>query len=198
MLKVDNTKYAGNVGIFVDPLWSYDVFVLKNAVSTFLDRLINKERITLVFGGSPRANWDIRKFASVYRLEPDQVREIPFSYYPGNPMYNRNQMEVFTRALFTFSEDDTLKRVNKVFIFSNNPYTHSSTYLGPLIDACDRYRIPLAVITDKGDVQGSDPASGRYISRRQVDPNYPMEHQPHWMWGNGTKHRDIFDDHAIV
>jgi hypothetical protein len=105
----------------------------------------------------------------------------------------------FINELFHFTPKDRIRSVDKVFVFSNNTYTHNSTYLSPLYKVCADYHIPITVITSKGEFTGTDPSSPtRFIARNPIDPNIPMDRQPHWVYGAGTKHRDIFDDHPIV
>lgn len=196
-INVRNYDYAGRIGIFVDPLWKYEPYVLKNAVSTFLDRLYEKHKITLVYGGSPRANWDIHKFGDIYGINPSQLIEVPFSFVPGNNIINVDQMNRYIRALFEF-DNNSYDFINKVFVFSDSPYAHNTTYLAPLFKMCEVYHIPMAVITSKGDVVGTDPSTGKYGTQRQIDLHYPLTHQPHWVYGEGSKHRDVFDDGRIV
>ena len=198
-IRVTNDLMPARVGIFVDPVWSYEPFVLKNAISTFFDRIMSKAEVSIVFGGSPRANWDIRHFADVYRIPKYHQHEVPFNFIPTHPLSNRDSMYRYINALFTFPPHSRIKSVDRVFVFSNNTYTHNSTYLSPLYKVCADYHIPLTVITSKGEFTGTDPASpSRFISRNPIDPNIPMDRQPHWTYGAGTKHRDIFDDHPIV
>ena len=196
-VNVRNYDYAGRIGIFVDPLWKYEPYVLKNAVSTFLDRLYEKHKITLVYGGSPRANWDIHKFGDIYGVNPSQLIEVPYSFVPGNNILNVDQMNRYVRALFSFN-NDSCAFINKVFVFSDSPYAHNTTYLAPLFKMCEAYHIPMAVITSKGDVVGTDPSTGKYGTQRQINLHYPLTHQPHWVYGEGSKHRDVFDDGGIV
>lgn len=194
---VSENNDLGRIAIFVDPLWRYEPFVLKNAVSTLLDRACLKDQITLVYGGSPRANYDISKYASIYRVQRSRTIEVPFEYIPGNPVANRNQMSKFVNILFTFLPYEEFKIVNKVFVFSDNPYAHNSTYLTPLFSACNIYHIPITVITSKGDHRSSG-ITTFYDSRNQPNTSYPIENQPHWTWGAGSKHRDVYDNSDIV
>ena len=193
---IENTD-IGRIAIFVDPLWRYEPFVLKNAVSTLLDRIMLKERVTLVYGGSPRANYDIKKYASIYRILKSRTIEVPFEFIPGHPLANRGQMNRFVETLFSFLPNEEFKIVNKVFIFSDNPYAHNSTYLTPLFSACNLYHIPITVITSKGDHRSSGLANF-YDSRNEPNTAYPIENQPHWVWGAGSKHRDIYNSDDIV
>lgn len=197
-LNVTNELLPSRIGIFVDPIWSYEPFVLKNAVSTFFDRIMNKHDVTVVFGGSPRANWDIRHFADVYRIPRYKQIEVLFDYVPTNPLLNRDSMYRYISALFNFRPRER-RYIDRVFVFSNNTYAHNSTYLAPLYKACADHRIQLVVITSKGEFIGTDPSNlSRFINRNPIDPTVPMDRQPHWVHGAGTKHRDIFDDHPIV
>lgn len=197
-MEVTNSLMPGRVVFFVDPLWQYEPYVLKNAVSTFFERIYLTTYLTVVYGGSPRANWDIKHFCGVYRIADNRQIEVPFDFYPGNPLASKNSMVRFVHRMFMFKPHDPHKQVDNVFVFSNNPYAHNSTYLNPLFEACDRYRIPITVITSRGEFVGTDPASGRYINRTTVDHNLPLDAQPHWQYGAGTKHRDIYDDRPVV
>ena len=198
-MEVINQLMPGRVVFFTDPLWQYEPYVLKNAVSTFLDRIFLTSYLTVVYGGSPRANWDIKHFCSIYRIPPERQREVPFDFFPGNPLATKNSMIRFVYHMFKFHYNDPHKQVDKVFLFSNNPYAHNSTYLNPLFEACKLYHIPITIITSRGEYVGTDPSNpNRYINTTSVDHNLPLDAQPHWQYGAGTKHRDIFDDRPIV
>ena len=198
-MEVTNQLMPGRVVFFTDPLWQYEPYVLKNTVSTFLERIFLTTYLTVVYGGSPRANWDIKHFCGVYRIPPERQIEVPFDFLPGNPLATKNSMIRFVHRMFRFRPNDPHKQVDKVFVFSNNPYAHNSTYLNPLFEACRLYKIPITVITSKGEFVGSDPTNPeRYINRTPVDHNLPLDAQPHWQYGAGTKHREVFDDRPIV
>lgn len=201
ILEVDNAlinlEDIGRVVIFVDPLWRYEPYVLKNAVGTIFNRAIymNKQKFNLIYGGSPRANYDICKFATIYCIPHQGVN---IQYLPTNSMYNKDQISIFVKMMFSFNNGEN-GIINKVFIFSDNPYSHTSSYLSPLYSACKLYKIPIVVITSKGDISGNDPSNPEiYISRHQVDHNYPLEHQPHWVHGDGSKHMDVYDTGTII
>ena len=198
-LEVTDNLPECRIGIFTDPIWNYEPFTLKNSVSTLLDRYFLDYKITLIYSGSPRANWDIKHFAGVYRIPPHRSIEVPFNWVPANPLLNKDSMIRFIRVLFEYDrKNNKMVKIDKVIIFSNNPYAHNSTYINPLIRACTDHNIPFTVITSKGDILGSDPASGRLITRQTLDPNMPIDQQPHWGIGMGSKHRDVFDDHKII
>lgn len=187
----------GRIGIFVDPLWRYEPWVLKNSIGTILNRAVyqNHQKFTLVYGGSPRANFDICKYSTIYNIPH---KEVPYSYMPTNVSFNVDQMTRFTRELFSFTNRE-VSLISKVFIFTDNPYTRTCTYLNPLIKACDLYKIPIVMITSKGDISGTDPANPLlYQSTHKVDATYPLEHQPHFAYGSGSKHIELHDDKSIV
>lgn len=202
---VSNELSPTRVGIFVDPLWKYEPFILKNTISTFLDRIYSKSFITLVYSGSPRANWDIKHFANIYRIPPYRSIEVPFDFLPGNPMMNRDQMIRYINMLFRFGPNDEYRTVDKIFLFSDNPYTHNASYLGPLLALSERYNIPVTIINSQGEFSGVDPTG--YINR-PIGPNACHPHRPYppcgvpghhqWQMNPDSKHRNIFDDDEIV
>lgn len=201
---VSNELAPSRVGIFVDPLWNYEPFVLKNAISTFLDRIYSKSYITLLYAGSPRANWDIKHFANIYRIPPDRSIEIPFDFIPGNPMMNRDQMIRFIHSLFRFNPNDEYKTVDKIFLFSDNPYTHNASYLAPLLSLAERYDVPITIINSRGEISGVD-SLGFVHQPACPHPNEPYPHNHHhhhhphgWQQNPMSKHRNIFDDSDIV
>lgn len=202
---VSNDLSPARVGIFVDPLWKYEPFILKNTISTFLDRIYSKSFITLIYSGSPRANWDIKHFANIYRIPPYRSIEVPFDFLPGNSMMNRDQMIRFINMLFRFNPNDEYKTVDKIFLFSDNPYTHNASYLGPLLALSERYDIPITIINSQGEFSGVD-CTG--YMHRPIGPNACHPHHPYppcgipghhqWQMNPDSKHRNIFDDNEIV
>lgn len=197
---VTNELAPSRIGIFVDPIWRYEPFVLKNVISTFLDRVYTKNQLTIIYGGSPRANWDIKQFANIYRVAPNKAIELPFDFMPGNPVLNRDQMIRFIAGLFKFDPDEENKRVDKIFLFSDNPYAHNASYLSPLLALSERYEIPLVIINSKGEFSGTDP-TGYTVNMHGPHPHGPHPHHGpdhHWHHNPGSKHRNIFDDSEIV
>jgi hypothetical protein len=196
-IHVHNDLMPSRIGIFVDPLWQYEPFVVKASLVTFLDRVYTKNTLKIIYGGNPRANWDIHHFADVFSVRPDRQVEVPIDFDPRNPIYNRNTMWRFINVLCSFDNTETHRTVDRVFIFSNQPYTLRGTMITPLVDICQRYRIPCVCITSKGEFVEQVTGSAK-IMTNTVDSNIPIDQQPHWSKGPSSKHRYIYDTNDIT
>lgn len=193
-LNIMNPLMPARIGIFVDPLWEFEPYVLKSALVTFLDRIYTKNELKIIYGGNPRANWDIHHFADVFSIRPERQIEVPMDFNPRDPIYNRDEMGRFIRTLFTFSADDTHRYVDRVMVFTNTPYTHRTVMMSPLLDMCSKYHIPCVCITSKGEFIEAT-ISNNTIT---VDSNNPIDQQPHWSYGPNSKHITVFDTGDIV
>ena len=200
-LEVLNELMPARVGIFVDPLWEYDPYVVKSSIVTFLDRISTKNTLKVIYGGNTRANWDIQHFCDIFGVERHNQLEARMDYCPNNPMINQTSMHRFIEAMcqFTPKEYEEHPYIDKVFIFTNMPHTHRHTMLIPLLEFCYMYKIPLTCITSSGEfIDTTLPTLSGYNRTEYFDP---LKHYMTWFYGcNGlfTKHRSIFNTDSIT
>ena len=200
-LEVLNELMPARVGIFVDPLWEYDPYVVKSSIVTFLDRITTKNTVKVIYGGHPRANWDIQHFCDVFGVQRHNQLEVRMNYCPADPIINQDGIHRFIEAMcqFTPEEYEEHPYIDKVFIFTNMPHTHRHTMLIPLLDFCYMYKIPLTCITSSGDfIDTTLPTMSGYNRTEYFDP---LKHYMPWFYGcNGyfTKHRSIFNTDSIT
>lgn len=200
-LEVLNELMPARVGIFVDPLWEYDPYVLKSSIATFLDRISTKNELKVIFGGNPRSNWDIQHFCDIFRVRRENQLEVLMDFCPSLPMANQEAMHRFIQAMCTFTKEEYEDHpyIDKVFIFTDMPHTHRSTMLVPLLEFCYMYRIPATCITSSGDFIDTTLATQTGYNR--VEYFDPTKKHMYWFWGDHgefSKHRSIFNTDSIT
>lgn len=156
---VDNWRYPARVVIAIDPVWHYEAIVLKSALVTFFDRLFRKTDLTVIYGGNPRSDWDIHHLAKVFGVQEHNLFNCPLIYDAKNPCCMKDSINNFLTTMTTFREGEE-KKIDRVFLFMDNPIYHRSTVLGPIMDYCMDNNISCVAIDSHGDFQEvSNPVS---------------------------------------
>lgn len=195
-IEVVNPAMPARLGIYVDPIWKVNPFILKSVLATFFSRLYRRMDVSIVYGGNPRSDWDIHKMGHAFGFLDSKMMKVPIEYIPGNPPANADYTIRFIRALSTFGKDETRKEISKVIIFSDIPYARHSSNLAPLFDFCENYDIPCVCITSKGEfIERSSTAERLSPDMHSIDR---YKFTPEYTGGAHTKHRDVYDDRPIV
>ena len=139
------------IGIVVDPLWHYEPFVLKSSLITFFDRIYTKNKVSIVYGGNPRSDWDIENISKAFGTPRNRLYKVPLIYNSHDREYMKMSVEQYIHTLFTFTPKDEHRFVDRVFIFSDKNPKFDNAIISPIIEVCMRYHIPCVIINSHGD-----------------------------------------------
>lgn len=183
------------IGIFVDPLWKMEPYVLKGALTTLFDPIYHKERVKVVYGGNARALYMIKHFCEVYHV----LHSIPLKVdYTQNPIVNMHMVHGYTRALLDIPDKEH-EYLDRVFIFANTSGQHGGSMLHPLLHHLSELNIETYVIDSSGNYLGLDTRNSTLIPLGTAPTSTyhynPLHHIP---VGMATKHRMIFDKNPVV
>ena len=183
------------IGIFVDPLWKMEPYVLKGTLTTLFDPLYHKERTNVIYGGNARALYMIKHFCEVYHVLHSRAIRVD---YTQNPIINMHMVHEYTRALLHI-RDKKHEYLDRVFIFANTSGQHGGSMLHPLLHHLSELDIETYVIDSSGNYLGLDTSNSTLIPLGTAPTSTyhynPLHHIP---VGMATKHRMIFDKKPVV
>ena len=140
----------GKVAIVVSPRWHYEPMVFKNSLITFLDRYYRKMDLHIVFGGSPRSDFDVINLSLNYKINPSKLLQVPIDIDFRNPYVAQESMDRFIIAMKEFKKDIPIVRV---FLFMNHPNWYYNDPLARLANYCKDNNISCVGISDGGEWQ---------------------------------------------
>lgn len=149
---VKNWRYPARIVVAVDPVWHYEPFVLKSALITFLDRVYRRTNLTVIYGGNPRADWDIHHLSRVFDVQEKNLINCKLIYDPKDPCCMKASIDNFLATMCKFN-DGQPNTIDRVFIFMDNPIYHRSTVMSPIMDFCVQNNISCVAIDSHGDFQ---------------------------------------------
>ena len=188
-----DTKHPSNlprcrIGIAVSPTWRYEAFVFKSCLITFLDRYFGKVDLDIVFGGSPRADFDIFNLALNYKIRRSRLHNVPIEVdFKSRDRMQASVNHFIRHMIFDRNEQAPLDRV---FIFMNQPSWYYNDPVGKIAQFCKDNQIPCVCIDSGGDYheildidRARDDAYNQIEFDRQqrMHPNYKYEYRllPH-------------------
>ena len=143
--------YDSRIVIAVSPTWHYDAFVFKNCLVTFLDKYYNRNhRFNFVFGGNPRADYDIINLCLNYRIPKKALHPVRIHFDfkdPGNNQYNINH---FIDHMFRFEPHEN-PYISRVFLFIPQPLFYYNDPLAKITQICKSLNISCVGINDGGE-----------------------------------------------
>ena len=137
----------GKIVIAVSPTWNYEPYVFKNSLITFLDRYYRKADIAVVFGGSPRSDFDIVNLCLNYKINKDNLCCIM-----GDKASVCGQFFVqkFINTMVEFKKDE-YPNILRVFMFINQPNWYYNDPLSSLATYCKINNISAVAISPGGE-----------------------------------------------
>lgn len=188
--------------IAVDPLWVYDPYVLKNSLHTFFSRSYLKYNFEIVFGGSPRSDWDIVHIAHMYGVHYRDMYNVPIVYDPCHPSKSQDSIDHFIYHMFKFDQDSPVQSIGRVFLFADAIRFNNISALRKIEYLCRQKHIPCVVIHSDGNYDESDMCRCDYdknsydMHMDQVSKHpyhYHKHHDPHF-----NPDKPCLNDHKIV
>lgn len=164
---VSNRRSPKKVSIICDPLWRYDPFVVRASLATFFDRIYTKNQVSVVYGGDYRFNWDVNHYCGVFGIPLKHQCENKLIYDAKNTNKTKQQAFQMIHNMIEFSPNG-YKRIDRVIIFMNRPYSGSNLTMGPILDFCRRYAIPTLIIDSGGDFVELNSLENRMICRDKI------------------------------
>lgn len=162
----------GKVVIAVSPKWHYEAMVFKNSLITFLDRYYRKMDLSIVFGGSKRADFDIINLALNYKIRPNHLQQIPIDIDYRNPFIAQRSIDRFIYTMNEFRKDEDIVRV---FLFMNHPNWYHHDPLARLANYCKDNQISCVAISDGGEwreILEIDKTIDQMINNIELDRQY--------------------------
>lgn len=143
-------KPMTRIAIVVSPTWRYEASVFKSSLITFLDRYYHKTPLDIIFGGNPRADFDIINLAANYRIPRYNLLRVPIEV----DFHNRSKMQAsvdhFIRHMIADSNGKPLL-LSRVFIFMNQPSWYYSDPVGKIAQFCKDNQISCVAISSGGE-----------------------------------------------
>lgn len=143
-------KQMARIAIVISPTWRYEASVFKSSLITFLDRYYHKTPLDIIFGGNPRADFDIINLAANYRIPRYNLLRVPIEV----DFHNRSKMQAsvdhFIRHMIADSNGKPLP-LSRVFIFMNQPSWYYSDPVGKIAQFCKDNQISCVAISSGGE-----------------------------------------------
>ena len=170
------------IAIVVSPTWRYEAFVFKSCLVTFLDRYYGKVDLDIVFGGNPRADFDIINLAANYHIKKENLLRVPIitDFHDRSKM--QESVDHFIRhMIFSKTKNSHLARV---FIFMNQPSWYYNDPVGKIAQFCKDNEISCVCINSGGEYQEMttiDRARDEALNfiewdrQQRMHPNYKYE-----------------------
>lgn len=169
--KISHPK--GKIVIAVSPTWSYEPYVFKNSLITFLDRYYRKADISIIFGGNKRSDFDVENLALNYKIRKENLCRID-SAYCSNKFFDQNLAQKFIYCMNEFKKEE-YPNILRVFMFINQPNWYYNDTLSSLATYCKQNNISTVAISPGGE----------YCEICEMDKiiddfNNAIEWQRHW------------------
>ena len=156
---------GGRIVIAVSPTWSYNPYVFKSSLITFLNRYWNIYDFNFVFGGNPRSDWDILNLCNNFKIDKKKLHQVKFSYRPSDPNFNKMNIDHFIKHMFMEYPNKDYKNILRVFLFMNQPSWYYNDPLAKIAETCKMNDISCVAINSGGEYQEINDM-GKLIDRR--------------------------------
>jgi len=143
-------KPYGRVAIVVDPLWRYEPYVVTRTLTTFFERYYRRMNLEVIYGGSPRSDFDVEKIAHMYGVDYDHMHKSPLVSDFRNPAAMRHCIGDFLCALENFHPYSNTSKLDRVIIFMDNNIAYRASAIYPIIKLCKQNNIPCVLIHSDG------------------------------------------------
>ena len=124
-----------NVGIIVDPRWTYEPFVFKSSLITLLDIIAKKYSLHIIYGGNNRSNFDIDRLGKAYKASLIKI-PIPDYHIYDNPYQCAKIIGDY--------------RLDRVFIFAEKVSLQYSPFISTLTNRFINRNISTLLISSDG------------------------------------------------
>ena len=161
-------KPYGRVAIVVDPLWRYEPYVVTRTLTTFFERYYRRMNLEVIYGGSPRSDFDVEKIAHMYGVDYDHMHKSPLESDFRNPAAMRHCIGDFLCALENFHPYSNTSKLDRVFIFMDNNIAYRASAIYPIIKLCKQNNIPCVLIHSDGQY---DEVNEPFYDGYYYDPN---------------------------
>lgn len=161
-------KVYGRVAIVVDPLWRYEAYVVTRSLTTFFERYYRRMNLEVIYGGSPRSDFDVEKIAHMYGVDYNRMHKSPLISDPRNPGAMRHSISDFLCALQNFHPFSNTSKLDRVIIFMDNNVAYRASAVYPIIKLCRENNIPCVIIHSDGQY---DEINEPFYDGYWYDPN---------------------------
>lgn len=144
---------GGRIVIAVSPTWSYNPFVFKSSLITFLDRYYGTYDFNFVFGGNPRSDWDILNLCNNFKIDKKKLHQVKFRFRFNDPMFNKVNVDHFIEHMFMDYPNKEYNNILRVFLFMNQPSWYYNDPLAKIAEVCKMNDISCVAINSGGEYQ---------------------------------------------
>lgn len=149
-IKKHTTIPKGKIVIAVSPTWNYDPYVFKGSLVTFLDRYYQKSDIAIVFGGNPRADFDIINLSLNYKIKRENLCGVMIDKDEHRQFHVPNFANKFINTMINFKKEE-YPDILRVFMFINQPNWYYNDPLSSLATYCKTNNISAVAISPGGE-----------------------------------------------
>lgn len=132
--------------IAVDPLWDYEPYVVINSLHTLFNRIYHKYDVDIVYGGSPRSDFDIEHIAHMYGVPFRNMHKAPLIWDPHHPWKMRESVDNFIKTMYTFKRHSKRKSIGLTVLFADGLTSNRNSLVRQIAIECKKYKIPCVVI----------------------------------------------------
>ena len=173
--------------IAVDPLWDYEPYVVINSLHTLFNRIYHKYDVDIVYGGSPRSDFDIEHIAHMYGVPFRNMHKAPLVWDPRHPWKMRESVDNFIKTMYTFKRCSKRKSIGLTVLFADGMSSNRNSLVRQIAIECKKYRIPCVIIHADGTYNSV------YHDRHDYDKNHHDIHMDHC---HNHFHPHIWDHHC--
>ena len=175
------------VVIAVDPLWDYEPYAVINSLHTLFNRIYHKYDVDIVYGGSPRSDFDIEHIAHMYGVPFRNMHKAPLVWDPRHPWKMRESVDNFIKTMYTFKRYSKRKSIGLTVLFADGMSSNRNSLVRQIAVECKKYRIPCVIIHADGTYNSV------YHDRHDYDQNHHDIHMDHC---RNHFHPHIWDHHC--
>lgn len=165
----------GKILIAVSPTWSYNPLVFKSSLITFLDRYYRKADFAIIFGGSPRSDFDIINLSLNYKIRKENLHQVPIEIDHRNPFIGHQSIQRFINCALNFKKKE-YPNILRVFMFVNDPNWYYNDPLAGLATFCKTNNISAVCISPGGEYNEICDIE-RSIDKLQNDLEWERQHR---------------------
>ena len=165
----------GKIIIAVSPTWSYNPLVFKSSLITFLDRYNHKADFAIIFGGSPRSDFDIINLSLNYKIRKKNLHQVPIEIDHRNPFIGHQSIQRFINCALEFRKEE-YPNILRVFMFVNDPNWYYNDPLAALATFCRTNNISAVCISPGGEYNEICDIE-RSIDKLQNDLEWERQHR---------------------
>ena len=124
--------------------------------------------LEVIYGGSPRSDFDVEKIAHMYGVDYDHMHKSPLVSDFRNPAAMRHCIGDFLCALENFHPYSNTSKLDRVIIFMDNNIAYRASAIYPIIKLCKQNNIPCVLIHSDGQY---DEVNEPFYDGYYYDPN---------------------------